>query len=58
MLQVLRLRAKAMEAIRQFFSERDFLEVETPAMQPIYGGANGALMISKDMPPEYWEQLG
>jgi len=25
--------------------------------EPIFGGANGALMISKDMPPEYWEQL-
>ena len=37
MLQVLRLRAKAMEAIRQFFSERDFLEVETPAVVPSPG---------------------
>ena len=37
MLQVLRLRAKAMEAIRQFFSERDFLEVETPAIVPSPG---------------------
>lgn len=25
--------------------------------EPIFGGANGALLISKDMPPEYWEQL-
>lgn len=37
MLQVLRLRAKAMEAIRQFFSERDFVEVETPAIVPSPG---------------------
>jgi len=25
--------------------------------EPIYGGANGALKIAHDMPPEYWEQL-
>ena len=25
--------------------------------EPVYGGANGALKISKDMPPEFWEQL-
>lgn len=37
MLQVLRLRAKAMEAIRRFFQERDFIEVETPALVPCPG---------------------
>jgi len=37
MLQVLRLRAKAMEAIRHFFSARDFLEVDTPAIVPSPG---------------------
>jgi lysyl-tRNA synthetase class 2 len=36
-LQVLRLRAKAMDAIRRFFKERDFLEVETPALVPSPG---------------------
>ena len=25
--------------------------------EPVYGGANGALKIAHDMPPEYWEQL-
>jgi len=25
--------------------------------EPIYGGANGALKIAHDMPPEYWEKL-
>ena len=37
MLQVLRLRAKAMEAIRRFFGERDFVEVDTPALVPSPG---------------------
>jgi len=32
-------RAKIVEAIREFFSQRDFLEVETPILQPLYGGA-------------------
>jgi lysyl-tRNA synthetase class 2 len=32
-------RAKALRAIRRFFDERGYLEVETPMMQPIAGGA-------------------
>jgi lysyl-tRNA synthetase class 2 len=32
-------RAKALKAIRQFFDERDYLEVETPMLQQIAGGA-------------------
>lgn len=32
-------RAKILRAIRRFFDERDYLEVETPMMQPIAGGA-------------------
>jgi lysyl-tRNA synthetase, class II len=32
-------RAKVLKAIRQFFDERGYLEVETPMMQPIAGGA-------------------
>jgi len=32
-------RAKALKAIRRFFDDRDYLEVETPMMQQIAGGA-------------------
>jgi len=32
-------RAKTLKAIRQFFDERDYLEVETPMLQQIAGGA-------------------
>jgi lysyl-tRNA synthetase class 2 len=32
-------RAKILRAVRQFFDARDYLEVETPMMQPIAGGA-------------------
>jgi lysyl-tRNA synthetase, class II len=37
--QVFRLRAKAVSWIRCFLDERGFLEVETPILQPLYGGA-------------------
>lgn len=33
-------RSKMIETIREFFRERGFMEVETPTLQPIYGGAN------------------
>lgn len=36
---VFRLRAKAVSWIRRFLDERGFLEVETPILQPLYGGA-------------------
>ena len=36
---VFRLRARVINALRRFFDDHDFLEVETPILQPIYGGA-------------------
>ncbi len=37
--EVFRVRARTIKALRHFFDEHDFLEVETPVLQPIYGGA-------------------
>jgi lysyl-tRNA synthetase class 2 len=38
-LETFVLRSKAVSAIRRFLEDRDFLEVETPVLQPQYGGA-------------------
>jgi len=37
--EVFRQRAQLLSEMRDFLNERDFLEVETPALQPVYGGA-------------------
>jgi lysyl-tRNA synthetase class 2 len=34
-----RTRARIASALRRFFDEHDFVEVETPILQPVYGGA-------------------
>ena len=36
---VFRLRARVVRYIRRYLDERGFLEVETPILQPLYGGA-------------------
>ena len=52
--QVFRLRAKAIGWIRRYLDERDFLEVETPILQPLYGGAAARPFVTRhnalDMP--------
>lgn len=37
--EVFQSRAKVIRALRDFFDANDFLEVETPILQPLYGGA-------------------
>jgi len=37
--EIFKIRANTVKAIREFLDNRDFLEVETPILQPIYGGA-------------------
>lgn len=37
--EIFRTRAKIISAMRDFLDQRGFLEVETPALQPLYGGA-------------------
>ena len=37
--KIFRTRAKVVNALRAFLDNRGFLEVETPILQPIYGGA-------------------
>ncbi len=39
-------RSRIIQAIRAFFLERDFLEVETPIMQPIPGGAEAKPFVT------------
>jgi lysyl-tRNA synthetase class 2 len=37
--ETFRIRARTVTALRRFLDDRGFLEVETPILQPIYGGA-------------------
>lgn len=44
--EVFRTRAKIIRFIRNYFDERGWLEVETPILQPIYGGATARPFIT------------
>jgi lysyl-tRNA synthetase class 2 len=45
--EVFRLRAKAVTWIRQFLDARGYLEVETPILQPLYGGAAARPFVTR-----------
>ena len=44
---VFRARAKIISELRGFLDSEDFLEVETPALQPLYGGAAARPFLTK-----------
>ena len=44
---VFRTRANIITELRAFLDEADFLEVETPALQPLYGGAAARPFLTK-----------
>ncbi len=44
--QIFYMRTKLTTLIRRFFDERGFLEVETPILQPIYGGATARPFVT------------
>ena len=45
-VKVFTMRSKVIAAIRQFFEARDFLEVETPMLQVIPGGATARPFVT------------
>ncbi|MGB9637453.1 MAG: lysine--tRNA ligase, partial [Microgenomates group bacterium] len=44
--ELFQIRAKIIATIREFLEKRDFLEVETPTLQPLYGGANARPFVT------------
>ncbi len=45
--EVFRTRARIISELRRFLDEADFLEVETPALQPLYGGATARPFVTR-----------
>lgn len=43
---IFRTRAKIITAMRRFLDDRGFLEVETPVLQPVYGGASARPFVT------------
>ena len=44
--RVFQLRSRIVQTLREFFLERDFLEVETPMMHPVPGGATARPFVT------------
>ncbi len=44
--KVFEMRSRIISAIRKFMDERGYIEVETPILQPLYGGANARPFIT------------
>lgn len=44
--ELFRKRSQVVSAVRRYFEEKSFLEVETPMLQPIMGGANARPFIT------------
>jgi lysyl-tRNA synthetase class 2 len=44
--EVVRTRAKAVASLRQTFAERDYIEVETPMLQTMHGGASARPFVT------------
>ena len=45
--EVFQLRARIVTAMRRFFDARGYLEVETPVLQPLYGGATARPFVTR-----------
>ena len=44
--QIFRTRAKIITTMRRFLDDRGFVEVETPTLQPVYGGASARPFVT------------
>ena len=45
--EVFRTRARAVHVIRRFLDQRGYIEVETPVLQPVYGGAAARPFVTR-----------